>query len=207
MNTSDNTTYFALPHKPTARAWPSRTCQWMGSIAVAIFAWRLVQYLSVNTWDWIMYSCHVSTLAFGLAMVFGWPLMVRVTVIWLVIGLPMWIIDAWVMQVIWIASVFSHVVGFLLAWYAIRKVRATGRAWPYALLWFVTLQLITRYTTRPDLNVNIAHFPYEAFKNTYSNYWSFWLVCTLVVALMVGLVEFGLVRMFPVAAHAGERNR
>lgn len=184
--------------KETGRAlWHTPAFRWIGVLPLLIFGWRLWQYLSVNTPDWILYSCHVSTLALGLAMIWGWPLIIRITVIWLMIGLPMWVIDAWVTKVIWIASIFSHVGGFFLALYAIKRVRATGKSWFPALLWFVGLQLITRYTTRPDLNVNVAHFPYEAFKDSYASYWTFWPVCTLVVALLVWLVEFGLARVYP----------
>lgn len=169
-------------------------------IPLLIFLWRLLQYISVNTPDWILYSCHVSTLALAVAMIFGWSLILRITAIWLVIGLPMWLLDAYVTQVIWVASVFSHVGGVLLAIYVIRKARATGRSWFPALLWFIGLQLITRYTTAPELNINVAHFPYEAFNASYSNYWSFWPVCTAVVALMVGSVEFALMKLFPFAS-------
>ncbi len=108
-------------------------------IPLLIFLWRLLQYISVNTPDWILYSCHVSTLALAVAMIFGWSLILRITAIWLVIGLPVWLLDAYVTQVIGVASVFSHVGGFLLAIYVIRKVRATGQSWFPALLWFVGL--------------------------------------------------------------------
>ncbi|MFN0108265.1 MAG: hypothetical protein ACKVZH_05360 [Blastocatellia bacterium] len=177
--------------------WKTRQFQLIGVLPFLIFLWRLIQYISVGTPDWIIYSCHVSTLLLGVGMVVGSAWAIRVSVIWLVIGLPMWIIDAWVTQVVWVASVFSHVGGFILALYAIGKVRAIGSSWLPALLWFVGLQLLTRYTTRPELNINVAHTPYELFKDTYSGYWAFWVVCTLVVALMVWVVEFALARFYP----------
>lgn len=177
--------------------WKTRQFQLIGILPFLIFLWRLIQYISVGTPDWIIYSCHVSTLLLGVGMVVGSAWMIRVAAIWLVIGLPMWIIDAWVTQVVWVASIFSHVGGFFLALYAISKVRATGQSWLPALLWFVGLQMLTRYTTRPELNINVAHTPYELFKDTYSGYWVFWIVCTLVVAFMVWIVEFCLARFYP----------
>jgi hypothetical protein len=85
-----------------------------------------------------------------------------------------------------------------LALYAIRKVRATGRSWLPALVWFVGLQLLTRLTTRPDLNINFAHAPYELLKSTCGGYWSFWIVSTLAAAAMVRIVEFALARLYPI---------
>ncbi len=185
-------------HAAASPEWKTQHFQLVGVLPFLIFFSRLIQYISVNTPDWIIYSCHVSTLLLGIGMVIGSAWAIRVAAIWLVIGLPMWIIDACVTQVIWFASVYSHVGGFALALYAISKVRATGRSWLLALLWFVGLQLLTRFTTRPELNVNFAHTPYELIKGTYGGYWSFWIACTLVVAAMVWVVEFALARFYPI---------
>ncbi|MGH9800269.1 MAG: hypothetical protein ACRD82_07880 [Blastocatellia bacterium] len=111
--------------------------------------------------------------------------------------MPMWLIDAWVFQVVWVASVVSHLGGFLLAIYAIRKVRATGNSWLPALIWFLFWQLVTRYTTAPELNVNIAHAPYESCKSWFSSYWQFWPVGAAVSGLMVWIVETVLVKIYP----------
>lgn len=185
-------------HASALPDWKTRQFQLVGVLPFLIFFSRLIQYISVNTPDWILYSCHVSTLLLGIGMVSGSAWAIRVAAIWLVIGLPMWIIDAWLTHVIWFASVYSHIGGFALALYAISKVRATGRSWPPALLWFVGLQLLTRFTTRPDLNVNFAHAPYELFKSTYGGYWNFWIVSTLVVTAIVRVVEFALARLYPI---------
>ncbi len=179
-------------------AWKTRQFQLIGLLPILIFLSRLVQYIQVGTPDWIIYSCHVSTLLLGIGMIAGSAWMIRVAAIWLVIGLPMWVIDAWVTQVLWFASVYSHVGGFALALYALSKARATGHSWLPALFWFLGLQLLTRYTTHPELNINIAHAPYELFKGVYGGYWSFWIVCALVVMALVWAVEFGLARLYPI---------
>ncbi|MGE0102665.1 MAG: hypothetical protein AB7H86_07645 [Blastocatellales bacterium] len=144
-----------------------------------------------------MYNCHLSTLLLAVAMFAGWKPGIRIAIIWLIIGLPMWLIDAWVTQVLWIASVVSHLGGFLLAIYAIRQVRATGRSWQPALGWFLFWQMVTRYTTAPELNVNVSHMPYEFCKEWFTSYWQFWPVGALVAAIMVYAVEYGLGRVYP----------
>ena len=177
--------------------WKTARFQWIGVLPFIIFFSRLIQYINLGTPDWIVTSCHVSTLLLGFGMVVGRMFMIRVASIWLVIGLPMWLIDAWVSREIWLASIYSHVGGFLLALYAMKRVRATGRSWFPSLIWFVLLQLMTRYTTRPELNINLAHHPYELFKDSFSNYWTFWPVCLLVITALVWIVEFGLTRLYP----------
>jgi hypothetical protein len=71
-----------------------------------------------------------------------------------------------------------------------------------ALIWFAILQLVTRYTTKPELNVNVAHFPYALVKEWISGYWTFWPVCLIFAAAMVWTAEFTLLTLYP----AGERR-
>lgn len=177
--------------------WRAREFQLIAILPLGIFVYRLVQYIGVGTPDWIMYNCHLSTLLLAVAMFLEWKPGIRIAAIWLVIGLPMWLIDAWVFQVLWIASIFSHVGGFLLAVYAIRRVGATGRSWLLALGWFLFWQIVTRYTTAPDLNVNIAHAPYEFARGWFGSYWQFWPVCALAAGTMAFGVDRALARYYP----------
>ena len=183
--------------KTKAQLWDTKGFRMVGVLPIIIFIARLIQYIQVGAPDWIVASCNISNLMLGIGMIFGAPLLVRVATIWLIIGLPMWIIDAAVTRDLWWSSIYSHVGGFLIGLYAISKTRATGRSWLPALIWFVFLQMITRYTTAPELNVNIAHFPYELIKGWFTSYWMFWPACLLVVTAMVWVVEFMLLNFYP----------
>jgi hypothetical protein len=169
----------------------------IGVLPIIIFIARLIQYIQVGAPDWIIASCHVSNLMLGIGMIVRAPLLIRVATIWLVIGVPMWIIDAVVSRELWWSSIYSHVGGFLISLYAIGKARATGKSWLPAAIWFACLQLITRFTTAPELNVNIAHFPYELVKGWFTSYWTFWPACLIFITAMVWVVEFMLFTFFP----------
>jgi hypothetical protein len=181
----------------TSQSRDAKRFRLIGALPIIIFIARLIQYIQVGVPDWIIASCHISNLLLGVGMIFRAPLLVRVATIWLIIGLPMWIIDAIVSWEMWWSSVYSHVGGFLLCLYTISKARATGRSWLPAMVWFVILQAVTRYTTAPELNINIAHFPYQLVKGWFPSYWMFWPVCLLVTTIMVRIVEFGLVTIYP----------
>ena len=189
------------------QAWHNRQFQLIGTLPLIIFLYRLVQYLQVGTPDWIMYNCHVTMVLLSAGMVLGVPLLIRIATIWLVIGLPMWLIDAYFIQELWIASIFSHLGGFLLAIYAIHRVRATGQSWGPAVVWFLFWQMITRYTTAPELNINIAHAPYEFSQAWFASYWLFWPLCALGVSLLAWTAECGLARVYPVAAPSPEKQQ
>jgi hypothetical protein len=183
-----------------------RSGQWryklIGLLPLLIFFYRLAQYIDEGTPDWIMANCNVTLVMLSFGMLLSRQLPTRVATIWLTIGVPMWLIDAWVTQVLWIASILSHLGGWLIGLFALRQVRVTGRSWLPAAGWFFCWQVVTRFTTQPALNVNISHAPYEFTTAWFGSYWQFWPVCALVVILLVWLVERGLGRAFPAATHS-----
>jgi hypothetical protein len=177
--------------------WRATRFRLIGALPIIIFIARLIQYIQVGAPDWVVASCHVSNLMLGVGMIFGALLLIRVAVIWLIIGLPMWVIDAVATRELWLSSIYSHVGGFLIGLYAIGKARATGKSWLPALIWFVFLQSVTRHTTAPELNVNVAHFPYELVRGWFPSYWAFWPVCLAIVTAMVWIVEHMLLTLYP----------
>jgi len=174
----------------------------IGVLPIIIFVARLIQYVQLDKPGWILASCHISNLMLGVGMIFDAPLLIRVAAIWLVIGLPMWIIDAIVSHELWWSSVYSHAGGFIIAIYAISKARTTGNSWLPATVWFVFLQMVARYTTAEKLNINISQFPYELVKGRFSSYWTFWPVLLIIIIAMVLAVELMLLKFFPVEATA-----
>ena len=182
---------------PNDNRWMTRRFQLVGLLPLLIFLYRLFQYIDEGTPDWIMANCNVTLLMLAAGMLAFRRLPIRVATIWLTIGVPMWLIDAWVTQVLWVASILSHLGGWLLGLFALRSVRVTGKSWLPAAIWFFALQLVTRLTTEPKLNVNIAHKPYEFTGAWFQGYWQFWPVCALVVILLTWLVERWLARTFP----------
>jgi hypothetical protein len=185
--------------KTTTQPWDDRRFRLIGLLPIIIFIARWIQYLKLGVADWIVASCHISNLMLGIGMIFGVPLLIRIAAIWLIIGLPMWIIDAVVSQELWWSSIYSHLGGFLISLYAVRKVRATGKSWLPALIWFVFLQAITHYTTAPELNINIAHSPYELVKGWFTSYWMFWPFCLIFITAMILAVEYMLLAVYPIA--------
>lgn len=178
-------------------SWKTRKFQLIGLAPLLIFIYRLLQYYDEGTPDWIMANCNITLVMLAVGMLAFRQMPIRVATIWLTIGVPMWLIDAWVTQVLWVASILSHLGGWLLGLFALRRVRVDGRSWLPAAAWFFLWQVVTRLTTRPDLNVNIAHTPYEFTKDWFASYWQFWPVCALVVLLLTWLVERGLIRYYP----------
>jgi len=85
---------------------------------------------------------------------------------------------------------------------AIRRVGAKPGVWIPSLIYFVILQQITRLLTDPGpyTNVNVAHFAFGPMKDWFASYWTYWAANTSAVALTLIIIEFVLLRLFPLRA-------
>ena len=88
-----------------------------------------------------------------------------------------------------VSSTLAHVGGLIVALIVLRRVRMDRLAWLYAFAWYLFLQLVSRLTTAPELNVNVAHHIQIGWESAFGSFWKFWLVMTAVVA--VGLWAIG----------------
>jgi type II secretory pathway component PulL len=69
--------------------------------------------------------------------------------------------------------------------------------WRYALGWYLLVQLISRVLTPANLNVNIAHYVDPRWQQTFNAYWKFWLVATLLAAILLWTIGTALHRIWP----------
>lgn len=75
-------------------------------------------------------------------------------------------------------------------------------AWRWAFGWYLVVQLLSRFVTPPDLNVNLAHTIQPGWESAFESYWIFWLTLTLVAAVVLWLSGLLLRGIWP----AGTRN-
>jgi L-asparagine transporter-like permease len=70
-------------------------------------------------------------------------------------------------------------------------------AWLYAFVWYLFMQLAARLLTSAPFNVNLAHRVQPGWGNTFSSYWKFWIVLTVVVAAGLWIIGLVLSRIWP----------
>jgi hypothetical protein len=132
----------------------------------------------------------------------GNSFLIRVAVFWLILGVPPWIAEMIWSKMTTPVSIFSHLGGFIVAIMAIRRVGAKPGVWIPSLIYFVILQQVTRLLTDPGpyTNVNVAHFAFGPMKDWFASYWTYLAANTSAVALTLIIIEFVLLRLFPVRA-------
>jgi hypothetical protein len=183
--------------------WQTLRFRLLGLLPLCFFTARAIEYMIVaKTPEQMLWSCHVSNLMLAAGMFMGNPFLIRVAVFWLILGVPPWIIDMVWSNQFFAVRIFSHLGGVIMAIFAIRQVGAKRGIWIPSLIYFVILQHITRFATDPGpyTNVNVAHFAYGPMKDWFANYWTYWAANTSAVALTLIIIEFVLLRLFPIRA-------
>jgi hypothetical protein len=183
--------------------WQTLRFRLLGLLPLGFFIARAIEYMIVaKTPEQMLWSCHVSNLMLAAGMFMGNPFLIRVAVFWLILGVPPWFIDMVWSNQITAVRVFSHLGGFIVSMVAIRRVGAKRGIWIPSLIYFVILQQITRLFTDPGpyTNVNVAHFAYGPMKDWFTSYWTYWAANTAAVAALLIILEFVLLRLFPIRA-------
>ncbi len=146
----------------------------------------------------ILWMCHLSNLILALGFFLAWPLLVRISIPWLLFGLPLWIWDMAQMGLTGGLSSFgTHIGGLLVGLFALSKMSYDSKSWLYALVWYLVVQQVCRMVTPVELNVNIAHKVYYGWETMFAAYWQYWLVTTLTAGVFLWLIGLLLLKLFP----------
>lgn len=159
--------------------------------------------------------CNIGNLLLAVGLFLEEALLIRVAVIWMVPGLAVWVLyvvptwgtllagEARLSQFYGVvASTLAHVGGLSVGLVVLRKVRMDGRAWFYAFLWYFVVQALSRLLTPAALNVNLAHRIQEGWEQTFSSYWKFWCVLTLLTGICLWILGHLLQRLWPISGES-----
>ena len=165
----------------------------------------------------MLWMCNIGNLLLALGLFLEEATLIRVAVIWMLPGLVVWflyVVPTWGMlltgkfsfgQVFGVlSSTLAHVGGCSVGIVVLRKVRMDTRAWFYAFIWYLVVQLLSRLLTPPAMNVNLAHRIQDGWEQSFSSYWKFWLLLTLMVGLCLWILGFLLRTFWPASTQSPE---
>ncbi len=182
---------------PVCPIWRTFWFRSLGLLPLIFFIARLIEYVQVGTPSQVLWMCHLANLLLANGLFIANPLLIRVSVVLLIFGVPPWIVDMFVIKIITPVSVVSHLGGTILGVIVIAKVGAKRWTWLFALASYILVQMTCRYVTPPELNVNISHRVYDIWKHIVDDYWIFWVISTGIIGVALWVIEFTLLRLFP----------
>ena len=145
----------------------------------------------------MLWMCNVGNLVLGVGLLLGQPRVIRLAVIWLVPGLPLWVFDAIGRGGLLFTSFLTHIGGLAVGLIVMRSVRADRWTWAYGFGWYLLVQQLSRLFTSEFWNVNVAHKSYPGYEQVVSQYWQFWILTSLMVAVGLCILGFILIKLFP----------
>lgn len=186
---------------------------------MACFSAQAIHYWHINQLGHMLWMCNIGNLLLAIGIFLEEAILIRVAVMWMVPGVVVWlvyVVPTWGMLLTGklsigqlfgvLSSTLAHIGGISVGLVVLRKVGMDGRAWLYAFIWYFVVQLLSRVLTPADMNVNLSHRIQDGWEQTFSTYWRFWLLLTLLVGLCLWILGFLLKMLWPASgpSHGSE---
>jgi len=159
----------------------------LGLLPLLFFFAQGVHYWRINQVGHMLWMCNIGNLVLALGLFFEKPLLVRVAAIWTIPGLIIWFLYVVLAWGVFFTSTLAHVGGLAVAAIVLKTYRMDRNSWRFAFGWSLMVQLISRFFTAPELNVNVAHAIQPGWERTFPSYWMFWLATTLLSVVLLWL--------------------
>jgi hypothetical protein len=117
-----------------------------------------------------LWLCHVSNLVLAAGLALRSPRVVGVAMLWLVFGTGAWILNLAGGATMVITSLLTHVGGLVVAISGIRRLGFPAGTWIRAVLLFAACQLLSRWLTPAEFNLNLAHRVWEGWERAFPSY-------------------------------------
>jgi hypothetical protein len=187
----------------------------LGFLPLAFFCAQATHYWHTNEFGHVLWMCNIGNLLLACGLFLEKTLLIRVAIIWMVPGLAVWALyvvptwgallagDARLSQYHGVAaSTLAHVGGLSVGLVVLQKVRMDGWSWLYAFLWYLVVSALSRLLTPAALNVNLSHKMQEGWEQTFSSYWKFWVVLSLLTGICLWLLGLSLKTLWPLKSDA-----
>ena len=169
----------------------------LGLLPLFFFIAQVSHYWRFGGLSNMLWMCNIGNLLLAIGLFVGHRELIRVAAIWMIPGLGIWIRYVLVEYGLLWTSTMAHVGGFVVALLALRQIRVDRIAWLYAFVWYLVMQLVSRLTTPPDLNVNVGSRIQSGWETTFTSYWKFWLLMSALVAATLWAIEMILFQFWP----------
>jgi len=173
----------------------------LGILPLVFFLAQGVHYWRRNELGNMLWMCNVGNLLLAMGLFLERPLVIRLAAIWTIPGLFVWFVYVVLPWSPFLSSTLAHVGGLIVAMIALSRVRMDRTAWRWAFGWYLMVQLASRFVTPAELNVNLAHAVQPGWERALGSYWLFWLVLTLLTAVVLWLCGLLLWSIWPVEAN------
>jgi hypothetical protein len=180
--------------------------RWLGVLALAGTAIHWAYHLvHQRPWD-LLWACHLAAALIGIGCLLDWPPGVGIGVLWLCVGVPLWVLGLATGDEFAPTSILTHVGGMAIGLIYVGYRGMPVGSWWQAILALIALQQLCRWVTPADKNVNMAFAVYQGWETWFPSYLWYWVLFTIVFALVFFGSEWGLRFVFGTNPRAPEAS-
>lgn len=160
-----------------------------GALALLFYAIHAGRHLALGHPEDALWACHLGALLVGLGWLARAPLPNAIGFFWLAMGDVLWGIDLATGGELLPTSLLTHGGGLALGVLGLARLGMPRGAWVWAIAAFLVLQTVCRFTTPPDLNVNLSHVVPSGWEARFPSYVSYQALLLAIGAAGFWLVE------------------
>jgi hypothetical protein len=169
----------------------------LGLVPLTFFILNLIHHATRQQTEEILWLCNLDNLLLAIGLIFNKPVLLRIAILWLIPGFPLWLIESYRNHDLPFSSILAHFGALVLGLFFLPRIGMRRRTWLPAFAYALTIQQISRWVTPPALNINVAFKMYPGWENILDKYWKFWVFISLEAAAFLFLLALLLSRMFP----------
>ncbi|MCS6885256.1 MAG: hypothetical protein RMM17_12575 [Acidobacteriota bacterium] len=162
----------------------------VSAVSLSFFLLQLFHHSRNGAIENALWMCNISNLLLAFAVAARSELLASVASMWLILGLPLWIIDLVEFGDVSLSTLLAHIGGASVSFWTLHSIGGIRRGcWLLAVGWYLLVQQLCRLWTKAQLNVNLAHAPRALGLLTVDDYRLYWLLTTILAALLLLLLE------------------
>jgi hypothetical protein len=169
----------------------------VGFLPLIFFFAQAIHYWRINELGTMLWMCNIGNFVLALGLFLKQPVLIRVSTLWMVPGLLVWIVYVLLPWGVFLSSTLAHLGGLAVGLVVLRRVRMDRISWLYALGWYFVTQFLSLLFTPSALNVNLAHAIQPGWEHTFNSYWKFWLALAMIAIALLGFLNFVFYKLWP----------
>ncbi len=147
-------------------------------LALVFYGAHASTYLYRGEPQGLLWACHVATLLIGAGALLDAARPACIGLCWVIVGSGMWIVDLLFGDSFMPTSLLTHVGGFFLGVFTVRRLGWPRGSFLWAGLWVALLQVVTRFLTPPATNINLAFAIFPGVRRFFPSF-PIYAVCNL----------------------------
>lgn len=167
----------------------------LGLFPLAFFVWSATANAMAGEAANALWVCNVANLTLGLGLLAAHAPLTWISMLWLVVGTPVFVLDTIAGADPSLHSWFTHFGSTIIAIVALRGAPKPRHVWLMGLGYMLALFVLSRLLTPPELNVNVAFAVWGPLGKVFPDFWVYTVFNLASFAGALALAEWLLGRL------------